>query len=105
MARKINNLNKCSANRTRMLRTAKEYRKTLKFYKRKENEKFQNKLQKMKSKRPKDFGKVINSLSKNTRNEYITLDKLFVYFKDINDGQEETVNEDTDDFNEHKRKY
>ena len=74
------------------------------FYINKFNRNIQEKLRKLKSKNPKAYWNLINSLDRNNENSSIDLDTLCNFFKDmnvnksINDEEENEINMDiTDD--------
>ena len=66
------------------------------FHINKFNRNIQEKLRKLKSKNPKEYWNIINSLDRNNENSSIDLDTLYNFFKDMN------VHKNTNDEEENK---
>ena len=59
---------------------SKNYKRTMNFYINKFNQSMQDKLRNLKSTKPKDYWKIINSLNKNKDNDKIDIETLHVFF-------------------------
>ena len=57
------------------------------FHINKFNRNIQEKLRKFKSKTPKEYWNIINSLDRNNENSSTDLDTLYNFFKDMNENQ------------------
>ena len=64
------------------------------FYINKHNINTQDKLRVLKSKNPKDFWKIINSIEKSKDNQNIDIEFFYDFFKNLNEQNEDSVNED-----------
>ena len=64
--------------------TSKKYKKKFKFFIRRHYKDTQNKLRKLKSKSPKQFWKILNSLENKKENKDISINDLYTFLKDIN---------------------
>ena len=84
-------------NRTNLKTASKTYTNTMNFYINKHNKSTQDKLRNLKSKNPKDFWKIMNSLDKAKGNERINIETLYNYFKTLNEQNEnEEIAQDLD---------
>ena len=72
-----------TASKAYLVTTSKKYKKKLIFFIRKHNKDTQNKLRKLKSKSPKQFWKILNSLENNKENKDISINDLYTLFQDI----------------------
>ena len=73
-----------SASKASVVSASKMYKKKLNYFIRKHNKDTQNKLRKLKSKSPKQFWKVLNSLRRKRENKDISMNDLYNFVKDIN---------------------
>ena len=80
IARKINNVNPSETNKKNLKTASKNYKQTMNFHINQYNKNMQEKLRNLKSKNPKDFWKIINSLEKSKDNPNIDLDTLYEFF-------------------------
>ena len=94
LARKINNINPSETNRNNLKAASKTYTRTMNFYINKHNKITQDKLRVLKSKNPKDFWKIINSIEKSKDNQNIDIEILYDFFKNLNEQNEDSINED-----------
>ena len=96
-ARKTNKKQPSDTNRTNLETASKTYKNTTNFYINKHNKSTQDKLRHLKSKNPKDFWKIMNSLDKAKDNESINIETLYNYFKTLNEQNEnEEITQDLD---------
>ena len=89
IARKINNINPTNNNKSKLKETSKNYKGTMNFYINKFNHNIQDKLRNLKSTNPKDYWKIINSLSKKKDNDKIDIEILHEFFKNLNEQSHE----------------
>lgn len=79
-----------------MINTSKKYKATVKKYYSKHIASLQNKIRKLRTEKPKDYWKLINSINKKTENIPIEINDMFEYFKTLNKNDDyEDVTADT----------
>ena len=110
IARKINNINPSGNNKAKLKEASKNYKRTMNFYINKFNQSMQDKLRNLKSTKPKDYWKNLNSLNKNKDNDKIDIETLHEFFKNLNEQGHETdddvnINIDTTDDDELLNSY
>ena len=64
---------------------SKTYKKKMNYFINKHNKSTQNKLRSLKNKSPKEYWKIINSIDNKKADSNIELDKLYTFFKDLNE--------------------
>ena len=87
-ARNSNKKHPTSSNKSNLKNASKAYKKTMNFYINRHNKNTQDKLRNMKSKNPRGFWKIINSLEKSKDNEKIDIETLYDFFKNLNEQNE-----------------
>ena len=60
------------------------YKKKLNYFIRKRKKDTENKLRRLKSKSPKQFWKILNNLQSKKENKDISINDIYIVFKDIN---------------------
>ncbi|MEW8546901.1 MAG: reverse transcriptase family protein, partial [Candidatus Thiodiazotropha sp.] len=95
-ARKNNNIQKSNASKRIMINASKKYKATVKKYYSNHIVGLQNKIRKLRTEKPKDYWKLINSINKKAENIPIEINDMFDYFKTINkDDDYEDASVDT----------
>ena len=82
-AKKMHSNHPSSASKASVVSASKKYKKKLNYFIRKHKKDTQNKLRKLRSKSPKQFWKILNSLQSKTENKDISMNDLYNFFKDI----------------------
>ena len=98
IARRIHNLNRSHTNKANLKQQSTAYKRTLNLHINKHKRAAQKKLRNLKSKSPKDFWKVINSINKKQEDTTISLDTLYDYFKTLNTTNETEDNQFSEEF-------
>ncbi|MEW8546068.1 MAG: reverse transcriptase family protein [Candidatus Thiodiazotropha sp.] len=88
IARKINRQNPSKTNKINLKQASKIYKCTMNIYINKFDRETQDKLRNLKSKSPKDFWKIINSVDRNNDNPDINIETLFDFFKTLNENKD-----------------
>ena len=83
-ARKNNNIQNSIVSKRIMINTSKKYKATVKKYYSKHIAALQNKIRKLRTEKPKDYLKLINSINKKTENISVEINDMFEYFKTLN---------------------
>ena len=71
-------------NKQALIQKSKTYKNTMNKFINEEQSKTQENLQKLQSKRPKEFWKILNSLEKRSDNPDLNLNEFYDYFKSNN---------------------
>ena len=87
-ARKRNKKRPTDSNKLDLKNASKAYKKTMNFHINKHNKSTQEKLRNLKSKNPRDFWRIMNSLDKSKDNENIDIETLYDFFKNLNEQNE-----------------
>ena len=87
-ARKRNKKRPTDSNKLNLKNASKAYKKTMNFHINKHNKSTQEKLRNLKSKNPRDFWRIMNSLDKSKDNENIDIETLYDFFKNLNEQNE-----------------
>ena len=83
-ARKRYNKFKTVRNRTQLIECSRKYKRTMNFFINQQKQNNASRLRDMQSKRPKDYWRYLNSLSKKNTLKTPPLQEFYDYFKDIN---------------------
>ncbi|MCW4343918.1 MAG: reverse transcriptase family protein [Candidatus Thiodiazotropha endolucinida] len=92
-AKHLHKLDPSTSTKQELQNRSKEYKHTLNSYINKHNQSTQQKLRNMKSKRPKDFWKIINATDNKTKDDEIELKTFYDFFKNLN--QQDGDNDET----------
>ena len=88
IAKRIHSQNPSQTTTDNLKRYSNEYKRTLNLHINRYNHATKEKLRNLKSKRPKDFWKIINSIDKNNKESNISIDALHNYFENQNIADE-----------------
>ncbi|MEW8544510.1 MAG: hypothetical protein AB2693_13350, partial [Candidatus Thiodiazotropha sp.] len=88
IAKRMHSLNPSQTTKDNLKRCSNDYKRTLNLHINKFNHATQEKLRILKSKRPKDFWKIINSIDQNNKESNISIDSLYDFFKNQNTEDE-----------------
>ena len=80
IAPKINQRHLSTTNHRKLKKTSQSYKQKMNFHMNKFNRNIPEKLRKLKSKNPKEYWNIINSLDRNNENSSIDLDTLYNFF-------------------------
>ena len=103
-ARRLNFIQNTSTSRRKMINSCKRYKSTMKKYRNLHLQKLQKNIRNMRTNRPKDYWKLINSIDKKHNESPIAMETLVDFFKtlninDINIEQQDTHHADHGDQN------
>ena len=86
-AKRLNHIQNSNASRRKMINSCKKYKSIMNKYRKLHLQKLQNNIRKMRTSKPKDYWKLINSIDKKRDKSPVSMESLFNFLKtlDIND--------------------